>query len=75
MAAKMTRAHFELIAETVANMPTMLDRDSRVTVTFEDIVRELADMLASTNGMFDRQRFLNACYTENYRAPRNVTRY
>ena len=48
----MTRKHFKLIAETIANLP-----ESMRGV----VAREFADMLAGTNPRFNRGRFLEAC--------------
>jgi hypothetical protein len=73
---KMTKAHFQLIAETIANLPSReWAHETTDCVSFAELVRELADMCASTNPAFSRARFVDACTTENYRAPRNVTRY
>lgn len=88
---KMTKAHFELLAETIANLPIGTPEDSETptasgyigdtelngaaTVNLATLIREIADMCASTNPAFSRDRFERACWTRNYRAPRNVTRY
>jgi hypothetical protein len=77
---KMSKAHFELLAETVSNLPSREWAHEDATglvdcVSWEDLLSALADMCASTNPAFDRSRFLDACRQSNYRAPRNVTRY
>ena len=46
----MTRKHFKLIADALK----VANADLAVCVA-------MADALASTNGRFDRQRFLTAC--------------
>ena len=50
----MTRQHFQKIAETIKFLD-LPDEHKR------KVANDLADMCASTNGRFDRQRFLTAC--------------
>lgn len=71
----MTKAHFELLAETVANDVADHTAEGTTLVDVGRVIHALADMCASTNPNFDRDRFVGACTTVNYRAPRNVTRY
>ena len=54
----MQRKHFELIAETVRDMPNANTTERR------NIAQWFADKLASTNPNFDRARFLRACGVE-----------
>lgn len=49
---RMTRRHFEFIADVVANIP---DEDTRDYVAHEFVRR-----LVATNANFDRERFLKA---------------
>lgn len=51
----MTRKDFELIADTIKHAQG-LDEGSRKTMA-----GEFAHALASTNGRFDKARFLRAC--------------
>lgn len=58
----MTRKHFQLIADVIANRvkathPTNLNRLSEL----EYIARDMATALATQNPAFDHQRFLDAC--------------
>ncbi len=63
---KMTRGHYILIAELFAGWiadtredDTLFDSADRTLI--EKLARHTADRLASTNGRFDRDRFLSAC--------------
>ena len=70
----MSKGHFELLAETISNTPKE-EGGLAPMVPLYDLIEELASMCASTNPAFDRIRFINACRSKNYRAPKGVTRY
>ena len=56
----MTRKHFEAIAHALkVERPDSIAKAERIT--WERIVRTMADVCASTNGAFDRGRFYAAC--------------
>lgn len=51
----MSRQHFQMIADVLANTP-------RVEAASREVLAEaFADALAATNERFDRKRFLAAC--------------
>lgn len=59
----MTRKHFELIAKAIADVRDIESRrghDASPGYVLDHVARELADVLATTNTSFDRQRFLLA---------------
>lgn len=57
--SKMTRQHFQLIADTLkASKPS---GDTGAEVTWEGTVLRFADKLAETNPNFHRSQFLQAC--------------
>lgn len=51
----MTRKHFKAIAETISEIEDTNER--------ENVALRFARMLPQFNGMFDRQKFLEACDT------------
>lgn len=55
--AKMTRVHFQFIADVVASLP---DEPARETV-----INRFAQSLKSTNPAFQTGRFIDACRKEN----------
>jgi hypothetical protein len=69
MTARMSRAHFVLIASTIKRLPTFELRkiEGKKMPQCEDVVRFdticscFADALSSTNPQFNRSRFLEAC--------------
>ena len=52
----MTRKHFQAIADTIAEIENTFER--------ENVALKFAKMLPQFNGMFDRQKFLEACGVE-----------
>jgi hypothetical protein len=52
----MTRKHFKAIAETISEIDNTYER--------ENVALRFARMLPQFNGLFDRQRFLEACGVE-----------
>ena len=52
----MTRKHFKAIAETIAEIDNIFER--------ENVALRFAKMLPQFNGHFDRQKFLEACGVE-----------
>jgi hypothetical protein len=52
----MTRKHFKAIAETISEIDNTYER--------ENVALRFAKMLPQFNGLFDRQRFLEACGVE-----------
>lgn len=66
---KMTRQHFELIAETISNL-AIDEKYIRIVAV------EFADMLKRTNPVFDKHRFILAAESPGYRAKgRGVSQY
>jgi hypothetical protein len=68
MTARMSRAHFVLIATTIKQLPSFEIRcydkkktESEDAVRVEVICSCFADALRSTNPNFNRERFLDAC--------------
>lgn len=59
----MTRKDFELIAEVLKSSKplTRLAGSKDRTFQWHCMVEEFASRLATTNGNFDRERFLRAC--------------
>ena len=59
----MTRKDFQLIAETVRNLPSfdVISLDNADCVRFSVLVSRLAEALRTTNPRFDAERFINAC--------------
>ncbi len=64
---RLTRRHFQLIAETIRLLPSFdlppLDPwgSHSDAVRFDVIVNRFADALAQTNPLFSRSRFEDAC--------------
>lgn len=54
----MTKKHFQIIAETIAAMPSFAPN---LRAQKESCARAFADRLARENPRFDRARFLAAC--------------
>ena len=62
---KLTRQHFQLIAETLAEERAWLAKHAEnlpnetaaATQTLDNLVNSFADQLAKTNGSFNRERF------------------
>jgi hypothetical protein len=69
MKARMSRAHFVLIANTIKTLPSFEIRSyegkkmpaCEDAVRFDVICSSFADALRTTNPQFDRERFLDAC--------------
>src|SRR5262249_52062985 len=63
----MTRKHFQLIADVLANVRTFSARDAKLSaddvqvMRHSDVVDLFASVLARTNPQFKRQRFVDAC--------------
>jgi hypothetical protein len=66
MESTMQRRHFRLIADTIANL-SLSDNElddcglAQVEALRKSIAEQFADALRSTNGNFDRSRFVDAC--------------
>jgi hypothetical protein len=64
---RMSRAHFILIADTIKHLPSFEAYNKENNMTAKDVVRFdvicscFADALRSTNPMFKRERFIDAC--------------
>ena len=69
MKARMSRAHFQLIADTIKQLPSFSIRtyegkkvpQCEDAVRFDTVCSCFADALSSTNPQFKRERFLDAC--------------
>ena len=57
----MTRKHFQLIAETIKQLPSFECDKADDAVRFSAIVARFADALATTNPQFNRERFEDVC--------------
>lgn len=57
----MQRRHFQLIAETIRDLPIGPD----YKVDFTDIVNAFSHALRSTNSLFNAQRFEDTCNEED----------
>ena len=57
----MPRRHFELIARTFREADRTDDGSAYTAYTADKLHREFASVLAGTNGLFDRDRFVRAC--------------
>jgi hypothetical protein len=51
---KLTRGHFQVIADAIATFETAYDTNT-------ELAEHFADQLSRTNPNFDRERFLTAC--------------
>ena len=60
----MSRKHFNALAESLKWHAEKLPPD-----LFWDLVDDIADVCARSNGRFDRQRFRRACGVDEYRRP------
>lgn len=60
----MTKKHFKAIAEIIKRHCDLQNIDSAVEETVCDIISDLSDFLATTNPLFDRTKFLDACGIE-----------
>ena len=61
----MTKKDFDLIARVFADLNSDFNNGGDDSVSLSLVVGELADALATTNGAFDRERFLVACGVSN----------
>lgn len=61
----MTRKDFELIARVFSDLNADFNNGGSDSVSLSLVAEELADALATTNGAFDRVRFLAACGVSN----------
>lgn len=61
--SKMSKCDFELIAEVLQSVspPQSPTTDAYAMQVWNDTVKAFANRLASTNGMFKRDRFIRAC--------------
>ena len=59
----MSRKDFQLIAETIKQLPSFTTNDPTCAdaVRFDVVVNQFADALRSTNPRFDRERFIAVC--------------
>lgn len=71
----MTRKDFELIAEAISNVHQDNETEGTPFVRFTFVVDALASALASTNPRFDKHKFIAACCTQDYRAPKGISQY
>lgn len=56
---KMTKQHFEAIADAIRTAPTVTNRnDGRHYRTARDLAEHFADTLAGSNPLFDRGKFI-----------------
>jgi hypothetical protein len=55
---KMTKAHFQFIADVIASM------DTGTLLTPTEVVGAFAHALKATNPAFDSNRFIEACFKE-----------
>lgn len=58
MSVRMTRGHFQLIAEALSESMEVEEADQ---TTIRLVAIKLANRLRSTNPTFDRHKFLSAC--------------
>ena len=56
---KLTRQHFQLIAEVLAETTTMNGPDGQEWIDLAYLRNQFANRLAETNEQFDRQRFID----------------
>jgi len=61
MSVKMTRQHFQFIADTLVSIKYCFDIDD----IYPDIVNIFCNDLAETNAQFDQIKFLAACEAES----------
>ena len=62
--SNMQRRHFEAIAQVIRELPTTFDdrRDGVSDPTYrEKVTQEFAEMLETTNPLFNLERFVLAC--------------